>query len=115
MMEKVIFKVKTAKFTNEYEVNLPTVGQYRDIEVYKQILSNGMYTHLVTSATQSSFNTLDIIDIEAVLRVLCPQFIEDLKCEIKDLGIQDFAEIKKAYKRDVEPLIREVEQLMKVC
>lgn len=113
-MDKVIFKVKTVKGENEYEIKSPTVGQYRDIEVYKQLFSNGMYASLVTAGTVSAVHALDIIDIEATLRVLCPKFMEDLKCDIKDLGLTDFAEVKKSFKRDVLPLIQEVEALMKV-
>jgi hypothetical protein len=114
MKEKFLFKVKTSTVQNEYEINLPTVGQYRDIEVYKQMLSNGMYASLVTSATNSAMNALDIIDIEATLRVLCPKFMEDLKCEIRDLGLKDFAVIKEAFNRDVKPLADEIEKLMKI-
>ena len=79
MTEKIVFKVKTSTVENDYEIKLPNVGQYRDIEVYKQMLSNGMYSSLVSSVTNSSLNALDIIDIEATLRVLCPKFMEDLK------------------------------------
>lgn len=114
MKEKILFKVKTSTVQNEYEINLPTVGQYRDIEVYKQMLSNGMYASLVTSATNSAMNALDIIDIEATLRVLCPKFMEDLKCEIRDLSLKDFAVIKEAFNRDVKPLADEIEKLMKI-
>ena len=105
MKEKILFKVKTSTVQNEYEINLPTVGQYRDIEVYAS---------LVTSATNSAMNALDIIDIEATLRVLCPKFMEDLKCEIRDLGLKDFAVIKEAFNRDVKPLADEIEKLMKI-
>lgn len=114
MMEKILFKVKTSTVQNEYEVSFPTVGQYRDMEVYKQMLSNGMYSSLITSATNGAMNALDIIDIEAILRVLCPKFMEDLKCEIRDLSIKDFAVIKESYNRDVKPLVDEVEKLMKI-
>lgn len=114
MTEKIVFKIKTSTVDNEYEIRLPNVGQYRDIEVYKQMLSNGMYSSLVTSGTNSSVNALDIIDIEATLRVLCPKFIEDLKVEIRDLGIKDFAIIKAAYVKDVRPFMEEIEKLMKI-
>lgn len=114
MTEKIVFKVKTSTVENDYEIKLPNVGQYRDIEVYKQMLSNGMYSSLVSSVTNSSLNALDIIDIEATLRVLCPKFTEDLKVEIRELGIKDFATIKEAYNRDVKPLMEEVEKLMKI-
>lgn len=114
MTEKIVFKIKTSTVDNEYEIRLPNVGQYRDIEVYKQMLSNGMYSSLVTSGTNSAVNALDIIDIEATLRVLCPKFIEDLKVEIRDLGIKDFAIIKSAFVKDVRPFMEEIEKLMKI-
>lgn len=114
MTEKIKIRIKTSQFDNEYEINLPNVGQYRDIEVYKQMLSNGMYSNLVLSATKSSVNTLDIIDIEATFKVLCPKLMDDLKCELRELGIKDFAVIKAAYKKDVEPFMAEIENMMKI-
>lgn len=114
MNEKTLFKISTSTVTNEYEVKLPNVGQYRDIEVYKQILSNGMYSNLMQAGTVASQYALDVIDIEATLRVLCPKFIDDLKCEIRDLGIKDFHSVKKAYVEYIVPMLQEIDKLMKV-
>lgn len=114
MTEKVLFKITTSTVANEYEVKLPNIGQYRDIEVYKQILSNGMYSSLMQAGTVASQYALDAIDIEATLRVLCPKFIEDLKCEIRELGIKDFHALKKAYIEYIVPLMKEIDDLMKV-
>lgn len=100
-MEKVIvLKVKG----NHYEIEFPNVGQFQTIESLKQILSKGMYSALMGTSTESSFEVLDMIDMEAYLTVMAPKMIEDLKCKtFGELGLEDYLELKTAYKDQFLP------------
>lgn len=81
----------------EYVVKFPSIGQIRDIESKKAILSNGVYGSMVRSLTPQSEHALNIIDIEANFSVLIPKLSEDMKCAYSELGFKDYLELKKAY------------------
>jgi hypothetical protein len=109
MNDSVEFTVKGRTYT----INFPTVGEYYRIECLKQSLSNDNYGGLIVARTISSIKALDMIDIEATLSVLAPQLISDLKTEsLSKLGLQDFNEIKKAYKEKVLPFMKKVNDLL---
>lgn len=93
----------------QYTLPFPNVGQYRNIESMKQALSNGMYSSMVSSRTITSLNSLDMIDMEATLSVLCPKLVEALNCPtFSELGILDFKELKELYDTEVLPWWNEV-------
>lgn len=110
MEEKKIIKVKG----QEYEIIFPNVGQYYRIETLKQSLSKGYYNALLRSEMYTASNALDMIDIEATLTVICPKLIEDLKVKnFSELGLKDFQEIRKIYRTEVMPFLKEVYDLLK--
>lgn len=94
MEETLIFKVKG----NEYTITYPNVGEFRRIESVKQALSSGMYSSLIKTGNVQAQAAADIIDIEAVFTVLCPDLLENLGSKSFDkLGMKDFKELSKAY------------------
>ena len=89
---------------NSYTIKFPTVGEFRQIESLKQVLSNGMYNQLATTTTTQAQHAADMIDIEATLTVLAPDLIKDLKCtNFSDLGIKDYTELRNIYVNDFLP------------
>lgn len=88
----------------EYNLEFPSVGEYIEIETLKTDISLGKFAQLLSSRTVSSLRAIQIVEIVAILTVLCPQLIEDLKVKsILDLDIQDFIKIMKSYQKDVAP------------
>ena len=105
MENKIVFEVKG----NSYEIEFPNIGKFRTIESLKQVLSKGMYGQLLSTPTESAFEALDMIDIEAYLTVLTPKLIEDLKCSsFSELGLSDYLELKSAYKEQFSPWWNEI-------
>lgn len=100
MEKQIVLKVKG----NSYSIEFPNVGQFQTIETLKQILSKGMYSALMGTSTESSFEVLDMIDMEAYLTVMSPKLIEDLKCKtFGELGLEDYLELKREYKAQFLP------------
>ena len=113
-MEQLKFTVKTAEGDNNYTIKLPTVGQYSDIEATKQILGKGFYNNIVNTNTISSVNAADMIDIEANLTILCPEFIKDLKVKsFRELGLEDYKNIREAYVDQFVPWWKEAIGVLK--
>lgn len=89
---------------NSYTIEFPNVGTFQKIESLKQVLSNGMYSGLMSMATTSSSEALDMIDMEAYLSMLAPKLIKDLKCEtFGELGLEDYMELRVAYREQFIP------------
>ena len=113
-MEQLHFKVQTTEGDNTYIIKLPTVGQYSDIEATKQILGKGFYNGIVSTNTMASVNAADMIDVEAHLTVLCPEFIKDLKVKsFRDLGLADFKNIRDAYIEQFIPWWKEIIDILR--
>lgn len=109
LSEEVKFSVKG----REYSVKYPTVGQYYQIEAMKQSLSRGMYNSMVTSPSFTAQHALDMIDIEATLVILIPDFIKDLKVKnFGELDIRDYKEIRDEFVEKVQPYFKEVADLL---
>lgn len=107
--ENLVFQLKG----KSYSVTFPRVGEYRTIEAMKQSLSLNTYGSMSRSLMTSSEEALDMIDMESYLSVLCPKLIEDFKCNsFSDLGLLDYAEIKKVFKQQFVPWWNEIEQLL---
>jgi hypothetical protein len=93
-MSELKFEVKG----NTYTIKVPTAGDMIDVERLKMILSGGYYNEMMRTTTVSAQESLMVIDIQAHFSVLCPKFLEDLKCEdIKKLSIEDYRILKEAY------------------
>ena len=99
---------------NSYTIKFPTVGQFTDIEIRKQMLSKGNYGALITSMTNNAQRALDIIDIQSNMSVLVPTFIDDLNVKsFQDIDLIDFQEIKNVYVKEVAPWINSWEEALK--
>lgn len=94
MDRKIVLKVKG----NDYIIEFPNVGKFQSIETMKQVVSKGMYSSLLSTATISSAEVLDMVDMESYFSVLAPKLLKDLKCDsFGDLDIMDYLELKKVY------------------
>lgn len=111
MNTSVSLEIKGKTFT----INYPTIGQYYAIEVLKQQLAAGFYSVLLGSRTSASYYALDMIDIQATLTVLAPDFIKELKVNsFNELGIADYTLIRDAYREKVVPLFKEINEMLRV-
>jgi len=107
-------EVKFSVKGREYTVKYPTIGQYYQIEAMKQSLSRGMYNSMVTSPAFSAQHALDMIDIEATLVILVPEFIKDLKVKnFSDLDVRDYKEIRDEFVLKVQPYFKEIAELLR--
>lgn len=105
----VTFKV----FGREYLIEYPTVGQYYKIEALKQSLTGGYYNTMVLSPSAATQQALDMVDIEATLTILVPQFIKDLKVKnFNELGILDYKAIHDEFIAVVAPYFKEIEGIL---
>lgn len=117
MIQPLKITFSTSKGDNEYTIKVPSVGQFYDIEVNKQLFGKGVYGAIIKTNTRAAQNAADMIDIEAHLHVLLPEsfFKDDLKAEsFQDLGIEDFKQIKIAYIEQFLPWWNEIQDLLKV-
>lgn len=109
MTENKIVSIKG----KEYTISFPNVGQYYDIEALKQSLGKGYYNALLGNHTKAASDALDMIDIEATVRVLMPDLIKDMKVSnFRELGIKDFMEIRRIYDKEIFPFLKEVQMIL---
>jgi hypothetical protein len=102
--DKLDRKLKITLMERDYIIEVPTVGQYLDIESRKMMLSGGNYNSMINSMTKTAVLALDIIDATALLMVLAPQFQEDLKAEsLINLDMADVLPIIKLYNEEIRP------------
>jgi hypothetical protein len=100
-----------------FEISFPNVGQTLQIEAYRQTISRGQYGNMVLSPTESSSQSLDLIDTIAHFEVLMPKkFKESLKVEsITELSLSDAKPLVAAYKTQFLPwfveLLNELKQV----
>lgn len=114
MIQPLKLTFNTTQGDNQYTIKMPTVGNFYDIEVNKQVLGKGFYSSVVKTNTVSAMHAADMIDIEAHLSVLCPDLLKDLKARsFKDLGLEDYNEIKKVYIKDFVPWWEKIHKLLK--
>lgn len=108
-MEQIIFKTKG----REYPLPAFTIGQYFNIEATKQVLGKGFYNSIAQSPFQSGANAQEAIDMEAIITILIPDLIKDLKCDsISQLGIVDYLELKKDFDAQIVPWWNGVLEMM---
>jgi len=102
-------KNRTLNFTvkeNNYSITYPTVGQYFAIEAQKSMLSAGQYGGMVDSPMKITYDAIELINIVAILKVLCPNFTKDLSVnvsKIEDIDAIDFRETCKVYRETIQP------------
>jgi hypothetical protein len=97
----LIFKVKG----NDYPITFPNVGEFRRIESLKQALSNGTYSQLAATSTDQAQHAADIVDVEAMFTVLCPDILGKglASKDFSKLGLVDFKELHSAYLDQIIP------------
>ncbi len=99
---------------NSYTVKFPTVGQFSDIEIRKQLFSGGNYGSMVANMTSQSQRALDIIDAQAYFTILIPELIKDLNVKsLRDIDLLDFEEIRIPYVKKFAPWVNEWEDALK--
>lgn len=104
-----IFKVKE----NEYEVIVPTMGQFVEIEDRKARFANNNYNGMVNNKTFVSERALDMVDMAAYLYTLVPELIKDMKVtNIFDMDVMDANDLLKTFKTELLPWIKSVEETL---
>jgi hypothetical protein len=99
---KISFVVKE----NTYSISHPTVGQYFDIEAQKSLLSKGQYGSMLDSSTSIAYDAIELINIVAIFKVLCPELIKglgDKSLRIEDIDVIDFKPIRDIYRNEIKP------------
>lgn len=101
---------RTCTFTaknKSYSFNAPTVGEMIAIDGQKIALSNGKYQQMMNIHLVTTQSMLDMIDAEATLSVMCPQFMQDLKTPKKTLMAMDVVDAKQfldeVYRKQIAP------------
>ena len=109
-MEIFNFVVKGKKFETE-PLN---VGRFVDLWKMRSALSMGAYGQLYRMALENADEAIMIIDIEAFFTVFCPTFIQSLKPgSIRDMGFEDYLELKAVYVQEIQPWLEKIEGLLK--
>ena len=97
----------------QYKTERFTVGRMIDIWKMRSVLTMGTYGQIYRMALRDADVALMAVDIEVFLTVLCPKFVEDMKVKsVRDLGIEDFIELKTLYIETLLPWFDSVEKLM---
>lgn len=89
---------------NSYVVSQPNIGQVIDIEMMKSQITNGNYGKMITNYSKMSILSLDMIDMFAHFKVICPKLLEDLKVDNwSQLDSFDALDLFKAYQGSFKP------------
>jgi len=102
MNRSIVLKIKE----NSYQVDIPRIGQLRDIE-NRKIAMTPYYKELVVTNTILSNWVLDLVDMNAYFGVLCPTLLLDLKTPLEELDIFDFKELRAEYQEQFVPWLNE--------
>jgi len=99
---------------NSYTVSFPTAGQYKNIEVYKSILTKNQYGSMSTNFTNQSIRTLDMVDAIAYITILMPDFVNDSKVnDLEELDIMDMMDLMdEVYVKQLKPFIDGWEKIL---
>jgi len=109
MTESIKFEIKGVPYTSE-KIN---VGRVIDFMKMKTAISSGTYGLMYREALKGHDAALVMINCEAFFDVFCPKFVEDLKpSSFKDLGLDDYKEIKDVYIGTIKPWIDELEKTL---
>ena len=93
---------------------MPTVGGVKRIEMLKSLLSSNNYAGLISNGTESANFTLDVIDMQAYIAVCCPDLNTSLNTTIDEMDLADMAEMRKIFRDQIYPWVKEWESLLKV-
>ena len=99
LKRKLIFIFKE----EQYEIEFPTVGQYLDIENEKLFYSQGNWGKLIASFAKSSYRAVQVIECIANLKILCPRLFENMKLNVLQIDMKDFAELVVFYNKNIKP------------
>lgn len=109
MTESIKFEIKSVTYTSE-KIN---VGRVVDFMKMRTMLSGGTYGLMYRDALKAQDSVLTMIDCESFFTVFCPKFVENLKpSSFKDLGLDDYKEIKDVYIKTIKPWIDEMEKAL---
>jgi len=108
-MDQLSFSVKGQTFT----VSNPSVGNFIDLWRWRSILSGGNYGNIYRFGMPIADEALLMVDIESFFVSFCPSFIKSLKSgSIKDMGLEDYLELKEIYNIQIQPWLDSIEKLM---
>lgn len=109
MTDSIKFEIKGVQYTSE-KIN---VGRVIDFMRMKTAISGGTYGLMYREALKAHDEVLVMIQCEAFFTVFCPKFVKDLKpSSFKDLGLNDYKEIKDVYLKIIKPWIDELEKTL---
>lgn len=101
---------------NTYDVKYPTIGQFIDLRVKENIISQGQLVDLMIAGVKL-FEAADAalaVKVVAFFQVCVPELMKDLKVKnIRDLSVKDFLHLRKAYVKEVLPWLNEWQDKMK--
>jgi hypothetical protein len=90
------------------------IGKIVDLWKLRAALSMGTYGQLYRMSLNNADEALMVIDIEAFFSTFCPEFIKSLKPgSIRELGVEDYLELKEIYVTQIAPWLEKVEDLLK--
>ncbi len=98
---------RTKTFTigqKHFSVTFPNVGQIIDMESLKQGLSSNRYGQMAASGIASNYYALDLIDMIAFYKILCPEVTQhfDIK-NYADLSMEKAQELLEPFKKKLQP------------
>lgn len=108
---------KTVEFVirgNKYPITFPKVGEYIRIKQLKSALAGGQYGQMSLSASMDV--ALDMIDVESILSVLCPEFIKEIEEQhggFSQLPLEAAKEIRDEYEKTIYPWWKNIEKMLK--
>jgi len=109
MTDSIKFEIKSVQYTSE-KIN---VGRVMDFMRMKTAISGGTYGLMYREALKAHDAALIMIDCEAFFTSFCPKFVENLKpSSFRDLGLNDFKEIKDVYIKTIKPWIDDLEKTL---
>ena len=102
---KELVRIKKFSFKDEsYQVEVPTVGQYLEIENQKIWNSEGLWLDLIKSQTISAIRSIQIIECVSVLKALCPTLFKNMKVvSYKEIDAIDFVDLLEVYTKEIQP------------
>lgn len=96
-----------------YTIKFPNVGQFIDIRVKENQLSQGSLRDLLLGVG-NQIDAYLYITTFAHFVVLCPELIKDLKVDsLLDLSIVDFQELSNLFVKEIRPWISEVQESLR--
>jgi len=109
-MENLNFALKGKKFTTK---DLK-IGNIQDLWQLRMALSGGTYGQMYRTALKKSDEAMTIIDMTSFFTVFCPEVMESLKPgSIRELGLDDYLELREVFVKDIQPWLESVENLLK--